>query len=133
MRTVDTCSALLLALVWGLLLGSCRPTVLGPTAPSGYRVVFPEASQTVRLHPLALTVHVHDTAGKPVDEVLVHFRIPETWAGRAQVEPLTVATRQGQATATFQGRVAGQVLVQITVEDHTVDVPVTVLGDAPRF
>jgi hypothetical protein len=71
--------------------------------------------------------------GQPVDEALVQFHIPETWAGRAQVDPPTVATRQGQATTTFRGRTAGQVMVQITVEDYTVDVPVTVLGDTPRF
>lgn len=118
---------------WGLLVGSCRPTVLGPTAPSGYRIELPEASQTVLLHPLRLTVRVQDATGQPVDEVLVHFHIPEVWASRAQVDPPTVATRQGQATTTFRARTAGQVMVQITVEDRTVDVPVTVLGDTPRF
>src|SRR5919205_2701933 len=109
----------LLLVAWSLVLGSCRPTVLGPTKPSGYRIELPEASQALRSHPLALTVRVSDVAGKPVDEVLVHFRIPETWASRAQVDPPTVATRQGQATTTFQGRVTGQEMVQITVEDRT--------------
>ncbi len=123
----------LLLVVWSVVLGSCQPTVLGPTTPSGYRVVLPEASQTLRAHPLALTVRVSDAAGNPVDEVLVHFRIPETWAARAQVDPPTVATRQGQATTTFRARAAGQMVVQITVEDRTVDIPITVLGDTPRF
>ena len=118
---------------WGLLLGSCQPTVLTPTAPSGYRVVLPEASQTLRMHPLALTVRVSDAAGQPVDDVLVHFHVPATWASRAQVDPPTVATRQGQATTTFRARTAGQMMVQITVEDRTVDVPITALGDTPRF
>ena len=118
---------------WSLLLGSCHPTVLGPTTPSGYRVVLPEASQALRMHPLALTVRVTDVAGQPVDDVLVHFHVPETLASRAQVDPPTVATRQGQATTMFRGRTAGQMLVQITVEDRTVDVPITVLGDTPRF
>ena len=122
-----------LGIGWGLLLGSCHPTVLGPTTPSGYRVVLPEASQVLRMHPLALTVRVSDAAGQPVDDVLVHFCVPETWASRAQVDPPTVATRQGQATTMFRGRTAGQMLVQITVEDRTVDVPITVLGDTPRF
>jgi hypothetical protein len=120
-------------IVWSLALGSCQPTVLGPTTPSGYRVVLPEASQTLRSHPLALTVRVSDTAGHPVDEVLVHFRIPETWATRARVDPPTVATRQGQATTTLRARVAGQLVVQITVEDRTVDIPITVVGETPRF
>ena len=126
------CAALLLA-SWSCVLGSCQPAVLGPTTPSGYRVVLPEASQTLRAHPLALTVRVRDAAGQPVDEVLVHFHIPDTWASRAQVDPPTVATRQGQATTTFRARTAGQMVVQITVEDRTVDIPITVLGDTPRF
>ena len=123
----------LLLIVWGLFLGSCQPTVLGPTTPSGYRIVLPEASQALRSHPLALTVRISDTAGKPVDEVLVHFRVPDAWAGRAQVDPPTVATRQGQATTTFRARAPGQLMVQITVEDRTADIPITVLGDTPRF
>lgn len=117
----------------GLLLGSCHPTVLGPTTPSGYRVVPPETSQALLMHPLVLTVRVSDARGQPVDEALVHFHVPETWAGRAQVDPPTVATRQGQATTTFRARTAGQLVVQITVEDRTVDVPITVLGETPRF
>src|SRR4029434_9896666 len=123
----------LLLIVWVLFLGSCQPTVLGPTTPSGYRLVLPEASQALRSHPLALTVRVSDMAGKAVDEVLVHFRVPDAWATRAQVDPPTVATRQGQATTTFRARTAGQMMVQITVEDRTADIPVTVLGDTPRF
>ena len=123
----------LLVVGWGLLLGSCHPTVLEPTTPSGYRVVLPEASQALRLHPLALTVRVSDTTGRPVDDVPVHFHVPETWAGHAQVDPPTVATRQGQATTTFRARTAGQMVVQITVEERTVDIPITVLGETPRF
>jgi hypothetical protein len=123
----------LLLLVWGLVLGSCQPTVLGPTTPSGYRLVLPEASQTVRSHPLPLTVRVSDASGQPVDEVLVYFRVPDAWASRAQVDPPTVATRQGQATTTFRARASGQLMVQITVEDRTVDIPITVVGDTPRF
>jgi hypothetical protein len=114
-------------------LGSCQPTILGPTVPSGYRVVLPDASQTLRATPLALTVRVHDAAGQPVDEVLVHFHIPDAWAARAQVDPPTVATRQGQATTTFRAQAAGRTVVQITVEDRTADIPITVLGDTPRF
>jgi hypothetical protein len=123
----------LLLIVWVLVLGSCQPTVLGPTTPSGYRLVLPEASQTIRSHPLLLTVRVSDAAGQPVDEVLVHFYIPESWATRAQVDPPIVATRQGQATTTFRARAAGQLMVQITVEDRTVNIPITVVGETPRF
>jgi hypothetical protein len=122
-----------LLIVWGLVLVSCQPTVLGPTTPSGYRVVLPEASQTLRSHPLPLTVHVSDAAGQPVDEVLVQFRIPDSWATRARVDPPIVATRQGRAITTFRAQAPGQLMVQITVEDRTVDIPITVVGDTPRF
>jgi hypothetical protein len=120
-------------MLWSLVLGSCQPTVLGPTMPSGYRIELPGASQALRSHPLALTVRVSDTAGKPVDEVLVHFRVPDAWATRAQVDPPTVATRQGQATTTFRARATGQLMVQITVEDRTADIPMTVVGETPQF
>jgi hypothetical protein len=123
----------LLLIVWGLFLESCQPTVLGPTTPSGYRIELPEASQALRSHPLALTVRVSDMAGQPVDEILVHFRVPDAWATRAQVDPPTVATRQGQATTTFRARASGQLMVQITVEDRTANIPITVVGDTPRF
>ena len=132
-RALSRWCVTLFLVVWSVVLGSCQPTVLGPTTPSGYRVVLPEASQAVRSHPLALTVRISDAAGKPVDEVLVRFHIPETWAARAQVDPPTVATRQGQATTTFRARAAGQMVLQITVEDRTADIPITVVGDAPRF
>lgn len=123
----------LLCLVWGLVLGSCQATVMGPTMPSGYRIELPGASQALHSHPLALTVRVSDTAGKPVDEVLVYFRVPDAWATRAQVDPPTVATRQGQATTTFRARATGQLMVQITVEDRTADIPITVVGETPHF
>jgi hypothetical protein len=115
------------------MLWGCRPTVLGPTTPSGYRIELPRASQALRSHPLALTVRVRDMAGQPVDEVLVHFHIPDAWATRAQVDPPTVATRQGQATTTFWARAPGQLRVQITVEDRTANIPITVVGETPRF
>jgi hypothetical protein len=123
----------LLLIVWVLVLEGCQPTVLGPTTPSGYRIELPEASQALRSHPLALTVRISDAAGKPVDEVLVHFHIPDAWATRAQVDPPTVATRQGQATTTFWARAPGQLMVQITIEDRTANIPITVVGDTPRF
>lgn len=123
----------LLLIVCGLGLEGCRPTVLGPTTPSGYRIELPEASQALRSHPLPLTVRVSDMDGKPVDEVLVHFRVPDAWATRARVDPPTVATRQGQATTTFRARASGQLMVHITVEDRTAHIPITVVGDTPRF
>ena len=135
MRQRGSCRGIvpLLLIVLVLFLGSCQPTVLGPTTPSGYRIELPEASQALRSHPLALTVRVSDMAGQPVDESLVHFRVPDAWATRAQVDPPTVATRQGQATTTFRARASGQLMVQITVEDRTANIPITVVGDTPRF
>jgi hypothetical protein len=132
-RAICRSVAPLLLIVWVIFPGSCQPTVLGPTTPSGYRIELPEASQALRSHPLALTVRVSDMAGQPVDEILVHFRVPDAWATRAQVDPPTVATRQGQATTTFRARASGQLMVQITVEDRTANIPITVVGDTPRF
>jgi hypothetical protein len=101
--------------------------------PSGYQVRLPEASQTLRLRPLALTVRVSDAAGQPVDDVEVHFRVPAAWARQAAMDPPTVVTRNGQATSTFHARSSGQMAVEITVEDRTDTVPIVVLGEAPRF
>lgn len=117
----------------GMLLGQCHPTVVGPTVPSGYRLTLPEASQTVRAYPLPLTVSVRDAQGQPVEDAVVEFRLPEAWAKRAQVDPPVVNTRQGRATTTFRAYASGQVLLQVTVEDRTVDIPIAVVGDAPRF
>jgi hypothetical protein len=63
----------------------------------------------------------------------IHFRIPQTWANAAEVNPPSVVTQQGQASTTFRARVAGQMAVDITVEDRTDTVRITVLGDTPRF
>jgi hypothetical protein len=123
---------LLLALC---LLGSggCRPTIIGPTQPSGYRLTLPETSQTLRLHPLTLTVRVTDASGMPAEDVPVHFRVLPEWATVAEISPPTVTTRQGQAAATFRARTAGQMMVEVMVEDLTRAIPIVVLGDGPRF
>ena len=116
-----------------LTVSGCRPTVVGPTQPSGYRVMLPEASQTARLRPLTLTVRITDANGIPVDDVPVHFRIPQAWTAVADVAPPTVVTRQGQASATFRARAAGQMEVEVRVEDRTETVRIAVLGETPRF
>jgi hypothetical protein len=118
---------------WCAGLSGCTPTMLGPTTPSGYRVTLPAASQTLRMQSLPLTVQVSDAAGKLVDDVPVHFRLPADWASRAVITPPSVVTQQGQATATFRARTTGQIMVEITVEDHTALVPIAVVGDTPRF
>jgi hypothetical protein len=117
----------------GVLLSGCQPTVLGPTVPSGYRIILPEASQALRLHPLVLTVQVTDGSGRLVDDVPVHFHIPPTWEAMATVTPASVTTQQGRASATFRARTAGQMAVDITVEDRTETVHIQVLGETPRF
>jgi hypothetical protein len=63
----------------------------------------------------------------------VHFRIPQTWATVAEVTPPIVITQRGQATATFRARTAGQMAVEVSVEDLTAPVQIAVLGDTPRF
>ena len=117
----------------GLFLSGCLPTLAGPTQPSGYRVQWPRASQTLRLHPLPLTVRVSDAAGKPVEEVEVRFRLPDAWTTQAHVDPPIVVTQNGQATTTLSARREGQLTVEVTVEDLTETVSIVVLGDAPRF
>lgn len=119
--------------IWCAGLSGCAPTSMGPTTPSGYRVTLPEASQTLRMQSLPLTVRVSDEAGKLVDDVPVHFRLPADWASKAVITPPSVVTQQGQATATLRARTAGQIMVEITVEDQTALVPIAVVGDAPRF
>ena len=114
-------------------LGGCYPTVIGPTAPSGHQIVLPEASQTRRLQPLNLTVWVRDSAGRPVDDVEVYFRIPPQWSTQAVIEPTRVVTLGGKAVATFRARALGRMAVEIQVEDRTETVPIVVLGDTPRF
>jgi hypothetical protein len=134
MSFVSRLPALRLLLGWCILLCSgCQPTVLGPTSPSGYRIILPEASQALRLHPLVLTVRVTDVNGHPVDDVPVQFHIPPTWASMADVTPASVTTQQGQASTTFRARTAGQMAVEITVEDRTDTVRIQVLGVTPRF
>jgi hypothetical protein len=123
----------MLVVCGGLLLSGCPPTFVGPTQPSGYRVQWPEASQTLRLQSLPLTVRVSDAAGKPVEEVEVRFRIPDPWTTQARVDPPTVVTQNGQATTMFRARTAGQMAVEITVENLTDTISIVVLGDTPRF
>lgn len=113
--------------------GGCAHISRGVVLPSGYRVVMPEASQTLRMQPLPLTVQVMDAEAIPVHELPVQFRLPQTPAAVAVIEPPTVVTRDGKATAIFQSRSAGRFGVEITVEGYTETVHVTVLGDTPRF
>jgi hypothetical protein len=114
-------------------MSSCGPTLIGPTVPSGYRIRLPNASQTLRGQALRLTVHITDAVGQPVDDVPVHFRLPDTWTAVARVEPPVVHTLHGDATATFRARTAGQMAVQIRVENLSATVDVVVLGDTPHF
>jgi hypothetical protein len=116
-------------LVWG----GCSRTNRSVALPSGYRVTMPEASQTLRMRPLPLTVQVTDAEGAPVNEVPVQFRLPQVSPAAAEIEPPTVVTRDGKATAIFRSRSAGRFGIEITVAGYTETVDVTVLGDSPRF
>jgi len=57
------CAALLLAS--GVVFRKLSANRLGAYHAFGLSVVLPEASQTLRAYPLALTVRVRDTAGQP--------------------------------------------------------------------
>jgi hypothetical protein len=78
-------------------------------------------------------VRVTDAHGAPVDDVPVHFRVPQAWATVAEVTPPIVVTQRGQAATTFRARTAGQMAVEVRVEDLTETVQIAVLGDTPRF
>jgi hypothetical protein len=95
--------------------------------------MLPAASQTMRAQLLQLTVRITDADGAPVNDVPVHFRIPQAQAVLADVDPPTVLTQNGQATTAFRARAVGQITVEITVENLTEIVRIAVLGDTPRF
>lgn len=95
--------------------------------------MLPLASQTSRLQRLDLTVQVTDGNGVPVQDVPVRFRIVQTGTVDAQVDPPVVLTQRGKATTTFRARTAGVVTLEITVENLTEAVQISVLGDTPRF
>ena len=127
------CRGVVFLVCWGFMAGGCGPTLLGPSVPSGYRVQPPNASQTQLGQTVTLTVQVTNAAGKPVDDVPVHFRLPDAWKAVARVDPPIVNTLHGEATATFRARTPGQMAVHIQVEDISATVDVVVLGDTPRF
>ena len=116
-----------------MLLSSCRPIAVGPTVPSGYRVIVPAASQTTRRRPLPLTVRVIDITGAAADGVAVHFRIADADAALADIVPPTVRTQHGEATAVLYARAAGRVTVEITVESVTATTHIDIFGASPRF
>jgi hypothetical protein len=118
---------------WSLLLSGCGATLIGPTAPSGYRIRLPNASQTLRGQTLRLTVHVTDAAGQPLDDVPVHFRLSDPWTAVARIDPPVVHTLNGDATATFRARTAGHMAVHIRVENLSATVDIVVLGDTPHL
>ena len=95
--------------------------------------MLPAASQTARLQSLPLTVRITDASGIPVDDVAVHFRIPEAHAALATIDPPTVLVQHGEATAVLHARAAGRVTVEITVEDVTAATHIAILGHTPRF
>jgi len=116
-----------------LMLTACQPTVIGPTKPSGYRIIVPSALQMSRWQSLALSVQVTDTNGAPVHDVPVSFRLAQPHAAVAELEPLTVRTQHGKATTTLRAKAAGYVMVDVTVEDITETIYITIVGETPRF
>ncbi len=51
----------------------------------------------------------------------------------AEIVPATTVTQHGLAAATFRARTAGQVTVQVIVEEQLIPIEITVLGASPRF
>lgn len=118
---------------YALLLTACQPTAIGPTKPSGYRLIVPSTLQTSRLQSLTLSVRVTDANGAPVNNVPVSFRLVRPSTAMADLEPLTADTQDGKATTTLRAKTAGIVMVAVTLEDITATIRITVLGETPRF
>lgn len=74
-----------------------------------------------------------DANGVPVHDVPVSFRLAQPRTAVADLEPLTAHTRHGKATTTLRAKTAGYVMVDVTVEDITATIRITVLGETPRF
>lgn len=115
------------------MLTACQPTVIGPTKPSGYRIIVPSALQMSRWQSLTLSVRVTDANGTSVDNVPVVFRLASPSAAAAEIEPLTVHTQHGRATTTLRAKTAGYVMVDVTVENITETIYITITGETPRF
>lgn len=116
-----------------LMLTACQPTVVGPTQPSGYRLIIPPTLQMNRWQSLPLSVRVTDANGTPVDDVPVSFRLALPYTAMAELDPLTVHTQDGKATTTLRAKAAGYIMVDVTVEDITETIYITIVGETPRF
>lgn len=116
-----------------LMLTACQPPIVGPTKPSGYRIVVPSTLQTTLWQSLTLSVQVTDANGAPVSDVPVTFHLVQPHAAVAELEPLSVRTQQGKATTTLQAKAAGYVMVDVTVENITKTIYITIVGETPRF
>jgi hypothetical protein len=121
------------AICYAFIASGCQPKTLGPTKPSGYHITIPSASQIGRFQPLTLSVHVADDSGMPIDNIPVSFHLPQFLGTAASVDPPTVLTHNGKASTTFRARTAGQITLDITVENITETIHITVVGETPRF
>ena len=115
------------------MLNACQPAVIGPTKPSGYRLIIPSTLQMNRSQPFTLSVHVTDANGTPVDDLPVSFRLVQPLSAVADLAPGVVHTHHGKATTTLRAKTAGYVMVDITVEDTTKTLRIDIVGETPRF
>lgn len=124
-----------------LALGSmaCAPTLVGPTAGSGY-VFSLEVSEPLvwlgHVNPLGagqfpqaaeIIVRVQDAQGRPVDGVPVTFELEPAWVGSASLAPSQISTRGGIARAGFFApRTTGVVRIMARVDQTTAQATLTV-------
>ena len=113
---------------------ACAPTLVGPTAPSGYQfslqaypsqIWLPNQLYTYRRHfptQATLTVEVQTAQGQLVDGVPVVFSLPPDWSPHASITPQRVITRNGKAQTVFQATTTGAVKVTARVENKTQEV-----------
>lgn len=125
----------------GLALGgtACAPTLVGPTAGSGYVFSLEVSNPTVWLGPMdsvtarhfpqvtELIVRVQDAQGQPVDGVPVMFEVEPGWAGSASLSPSQTSTRGGIAQALFfEPQTTGVVRVMARVDNTTAQARLTI-------
>ena len=112
---------------------ACAPTLLGPTAATGYffTVLYPS---TILLHAATeIVVKVQDAAGQPVDGLPVLFEVDASWSGDATISPARVSTHKGRASAVIEVGVLGIMPLWVTVDGTRQEIRINAeqRGDVP--
>jgi hypothetical protein len=110
---------------------ACAPTLVGPTAPSGYFFTLRVSEPTIWVGAVdstlaerfpgatELIVRVQNAQGQPVDGVPVRFEVEPAWAPLSSISPSQATTRNGTARATFEAQTTGVAHVMVRVDNAT--------------